>query len=118
MRQQRERVILAEEGSECNYERLNVFPFALEEVEKEMKSEQSCEQMVLGSLEHTKAGHSPNDLKHMCYMSYRATADGLSIEQRPEAQQALKYQEPRRKRERGWNLMTGQVCVVLGRYCS
>lgn len=90
MRRQRERVIPAEEGLECNYERLNVFPFALEDVEKEMKSEQSCEQTVLGSLYHTKAGHSPNVLKHMCYMSYRATADGLSIEQRPEAQQALK----------------------------
>lgn len=83
-------MISAAEGSECNYERLNVFPFTLEEVEKEMKSEQSCEQMVLGSLYHTKAGRSPNDLKHTCYMSYRATADGLSIEQRPEAQQALK----------------------------
>lgn len=55
-----------------------------------MKSEQYCEQMVLGSLYHTKAGHSPNDLKHTCYMSYSATADGLSIEQCPEAQQALK----------------------------
>lgn len=83
-------MIPAEEGSECNYERLNVFPFLLKEVEKEMKSQQSCEQMVLGSLYHTKAGHSANDLKHTCYMSYRATADGLSIEQSPGAQQALK----------------------------
>lgn len=50
MRQRGECVIPAEEGSERNYERLNVFPSALEELEMEMKSEQGCGRMVFGSL--------------------------------------------------------------------